>query len=125
MREVRTNNPAPTTSTLEGNADFAIAVQRCCAVIGIAADPDRQLPRDLMRLAEHRIIVPPLDAPAVATVIEAVTGRHPGALDGKLVRHVTLETLTIAVSNREAHHDNGIAMSKAASDKITPSISVC
>jgi ATP-dependent Zn protease len=85
------------TRTSEDNADFAIAVQRCCAVIGIAADPDHQLPRDLVRLAEHRIVVPPLDAPAIATVIEAVTGRHPGALDDEFVRHVTLETLTIAV----------------------------
>jgi hypothetical protein len=79
------------------NGDFAAAVQWRCAVLGIAADPDRLLPRDLVRLADYRIVVPPLDGSAVAAVIEAVTGRHPGAVDNDLARRVTLEALTIAV----------------------------
>ena len=79
------------------DAEFAAAVQRRCAVVGIAADADRLLPRGLVRLAEHRIVVPALDAWAVAAVIEAVTGRHPGAVSDDLARRATLEALAIAV----------------------------
>ena len=79
------------------DAELAAAVQRRCAILGIAADADRLLPRGLVRLAEHRIVVPALDATAVAAVIEAVTGRRPGAVDDELARRVTLEALAIAV----------------------------
>jgi DNA polymerase III delta prime subunit len=79
------------------SAEFAAAVQRRCAVIGIAANPESQLPRDLVRLAEHRIVVPTLDASAIAAVIEAVTGRRPDAVDDELVRRTSLQALNIAV----------------------------
>jgi cell division protease FtsH len=79
------------------DAEFAAAIQRRCAVIGIAADADHLLPRGLVRLAEHRIVVPAIDASTVAAVIEAVTGRHPGVVDDDLGRRATLETLAIAV----------------------------
>jgi cell division protease FtsH len=79
------------------NGNLAAAVQWRCAIVGIAADPDRLLPRDLLRLAEHRIVLPSLDGAAIGAVIEAVTGRHPGAVDDALARQVTLETLMIAV----------------------------
>ena len=79
------------------NGDLAAAVQWRCAILGIAADPDRLLPRDLMRMADHRIVLSPLDGSAVAAVIEAVTGRHPGPVDNDLARRVNLEALTIAV----------------------------
>jgi cell division protease FtsH len=79
------------------DTEFAAAVQRRCAIIGIAADADRLLPRGLVRLAEHRIVVPALDASAVAAVIEAVTGRRPGAVDDDLARRATLEALAMAV----------------------------
>jgi cell division protease FtsH len=75
---------------------IAAAVQLRCSLVGIAADPSH-LPLELVSLAEHRIVVPPLDSTAIATVIEAVTGRHPGAIDQQLGRHATLEALAIAV----------------------------
>jgi DNA polymerase III delta prime subunit len=84
-------------STTPDNGDFAAAVQWRCAILGIAADPDRLLPPDLVRLADYRIVVPPFDGSAVAAVIEAMTGRHPGPVDNDLARRVTLEALTIAV----------------------------
>jgi cell division protease FtsH len=87
----KAKKPAP------GNARFAAAVQQRCAIIGIATDPDRLLPPDLVRLADHRVVVPPLDDATIAAVIEAVTGRHPGHVDDALARRVTLEALTIAV----------------------------
>jgi cell division protease FtsH len=80
-----------------GNAEFAAAVQRRCSIIGIAAEPDRLLPPHLARMAEHRIVLGRLDGPAIATVIEVITGRHPGALDDDLAKITTLEALNIAV----------------------------
>ena len=79
------------------DAEFAAAVQRRCAVIGIAVEADSLLPRGLVRIAEHRIVVPAIDASSVAAVIEAVTGRRPGAVDDELARRATLEALAIAV----------------------------
>jgi cell division protease FtsH len=81
---------------LAGGAEFAAAVQLRCPIVGIAVDP-KGLPKELVSLAEHRILVPPLDGAAIATVIKAVTGRHPGAVDEDLARRVTLEMLSIAV----------------------------
>jgi len=80
-----------------GNAEFAAAVQRRCAIIGIAAEPDRLLPPHLVRMAEHRVVVGRLDGPAIAAVIEAITGRHPGAVDDDLAKSTTLEFLNVAV----------------------------
>jgi cell division protease FtsH len=68
----RTDEAKP-RKALAGGAEFAAAVQLRCAIIGIAAD-SRQLPRELVSLAEHHIVVPPLDSAAIAAVIEAVTG---------------------------------------------------
>ncbi|MDB5533597.1 MAG: ATPase central domain protein, partial [Hyphomicrobiales bacterium] len=80
-----------------GNAEFAAAVQRHCSIVGIAAEPDRLLPPHLARMAEHRIVLGRLDGPAVAKVIEAISGRHPGAVDDGLAKVTTLEALNIAV----------------------------
>jgi ATP-dependent Zn protease len=80
-----------------GNVEFAAAVQRRCSIIGIASDHERLLPPHLVRMAEHRIVVGRLDGPAVAAVIEAVTGRHPGMIDEQLAKGTTLEALNIAV----------------------------
>ncbi len=81
----------------DGNAEFAAAVQRRMAIVGIAADPDRTLPPHLVRMAEHRIVLGRLNGPAIARTIEAITGRHPGAIDDDLAKIITLEDLNIAV----------------------------
>jgi hypothetical protein len=81
----------------DGNAEFASALQRGFAVLGICADRHRALPRDLSRMADHRIVVPPLDADAIAVVIEAITGRRPEPLDPEFGRRVKLTDLAIAV----------------------------
>lgn len=80
-----------------GSAEFAAAVQRRCAIIGIASEPDRLLPPLLVRMAEHRIALGRLDGPAIAAVIEAITVRHPGPVDDNLAKSTTLEMLNIAV----------------------------
>ncbi len=80
-----------------GNSAFAAACQVQRAIIGIAADPDRLLPSDLVRLADYRIVLPPLDAETVAAVIEAVTGRKPAAIDHELARNTSIGTLMACV----------------------------
>ena len=92
---------------------FAAAVQLRCAIVGIASNPDLALPRTLVDLAEFRIVLPSLDGAAVGAVIEAITGRHPGAVDDALARRVTLEQLMIAV-----RADLGAARSLARLEKL-------
>jgi ATP-dependent Zn protease len=94
---VRRGEQKPRKAGKDGNAEFAAAVQRRCAIIGIANEPDRLLPPHLVRMAEHRIVLGRLDGPAIAAVIEAVTGRHPGAIDNKLACSTTLEVLNLTV----------------------------
>ncbi len=50
-----------TKKSASDNAEFAAAVQWRSAIIGIATDPDRLLPPNLVRLANCRIVVPPFD----------------------------------------------------------------
>jgi hypothetical protein len=92
----RTDQAKP-RKALAGGAEFAAAVQLRCAIIGVTADAN-QLPRELVGLAGHRIVVPPLDGVAIGAVIAAVTGRHPSTqMDEKHASRVTLEALSIAV----------------------------
>ena len=74
---------------------FAAAIQMRAAIIGIAEHAD-QLPRGLDCLAEHRVVVPPIDAEVVAEVIEAVTGVRPSAIED-FKAQVTLEMLSTAI----------------------------
>ena len=78
-------------------AEFATAVRRNCAIIAITTEPDRLLPREIVRLADTTIVIPRLDGEAIAQVIAAVTGRHPGALDERLAASVTFDALNLAV----------------------------
>jgi cell division protease FtsH len=81
---------------LSGDAEIAAAVQLRCSIVGVAADPNL-LPSELLSLAEHRIVVPPLNNAAIAAVIEAVTGRLPDEIDDRLARRATPQILSIAI----------------------------
>jgi cell division protease FtsH len=91
----RTDEAKPRKAWADG-AGIAAAVQLRCSLVGITADPGH-LPPELVSLAEHRIVVPPIDGAVIATVIEAVTGRTPDTIDDRLARRATLEALSIAV----------------------------
>lgn len=81
-----------------GNAAVAHALQSRVALIGIAAEPKRQLPRDLMRACEHRVELHNLDPVGIALVIEALTGTCPTtAVDPDLVRLCDLSDLALAI----------------------------
>jgi cell division protease FtsH len=91
------SDEASSRQTAANSAAFAAAIQLRCAIIGITSDLSL-LPRELVSLAEHRIVVPPLDARAIGAVIEAITGKHPSAqIDEKTASRATLEVLSIGV----------------------------
>ena len=93
----RPNESKSRRAVKDGNTEFAAAVQRRCAIIGIASEPDRLLPSHLVRMAEHRIVLHRPDGRAITAVIEAITGCHPGVADDDLAKSITLEALNIAV----------------------------
>ena len=80
-----------------GNLMVASALHARVPIVGVAPDPTRQLPRDLLRAAEHRIVLPGLDESGLDLVIEAATGRCPTRrIDPDLVRTVDIADLPIA-----------------------------
>ncbi|MFK4506505.1 hypothetical protein LPJ38_29600 [Bradyrhizobium daqingense] len=86
------------TSSKEDDEALAIAMRLRCATIGIGT-PFGKLPKSLLRLAEHRVIVPPIDAAVLAEVIEAVTGTRPVAVDASIAARATINHLAIAVND--------------------------
>lgn len=60
-----------------GNDDVGGALHRRIPLVGIAPDPKRHLPRDLLRAAEHHLMLPNLDESALHLVIETVVGVRP------------------------------------------------
>lgn len=84
------------SSSEEENEAVAIAMRLRCATIGIGTAFGK-LPKTLVRLAEHRVVVPPIDAAVVADVMEAVTGTRPTAIDASMATRTTINDLAIAV----------------------------
>lgn len=81
-----------------GNDIVADALHARAPVFGVAPDPRRHLPRDLLRACEHHLSLGALDASAIALVIEAVTGRPPFApIDEQVVRALEFSDLTLAI----------------------------
>jgi cell division protease FtsH len=81
-----------------GNATVADALHASATVVGIAPDPDQQLPSYLVRAADHRLSLGSLDASGIALVIEAVTGCAPtGGIDERVAAAVDLTELTLSI----------------------------
>ncbi len=86
----------------KGNETVASALHGQGPIIGIAPDPRRHLPRDLMRTSEHHLVLGDLDESAVALVIEAVTGQAPqAALRPELVRAIEISDQQLAVRKNQ------------------------
>jgi len=80
-----------------GNLMVATALYARVPIVGVAPDPMRQLPRDLLRAAEHRIVLRGLDRSGLSLVIEAVIGGCPTRqIDPDLVRTLEIADLPIA-----------------------------
>ncbi|TGU93227.1 AAA family ATPase [Mesorhizobium sp. M00.F.Ca.ET.151.01.1.1] len=81
-----------------GNDAVADALHARSTIIGIAPDPRRQLPRDLMRSAEFHLVLPEIDQSALSLVIEAVTGKRPEQLiDAAAIRMLDIADLVLAL----------------------------
>jgi ATP-dependent Zn protease len=81
-----------------GNEEIADALHGRLTIIGIAPEPRRQLPRDLMRSAEYRLVLPEMDQSALALVIEAVTGKRPERqIDPAAIRLLDVADLVLAL----------------------------
>ena len=93
---VFTEPTKPKSSANEDEEAVAIAMRLRCPIIGIATALGR-LPKALIRLAEHRVVVPPIDATVVADVVEAVTATRPTNIDASMAARVTIKDLAIAV----------------------------
>lgn len=81
-----------------GNDAIANALHARSTIVGIAPDPKRQLPRDLMRSAEYHLVLPEMDQSALALVIEAVTGKRPErSFDPAAIRLLDVADLVLAL----------------------------
>ena len=81
-----------------GNDIVRATLQARVPFVGIAPDPKRELPRDLVRAAEAKLVLPHFDTTALALVIEAVVGGPPTRdLDEALVRTLDVGDLSIAL----------------------------
>ncbi|MFC3326130.1 AAA family ATPase [Mesorhizobium cantuariense] len=81
-----------------GNDSVADAMHARSTIIGVAPDPRRQLPRDLMRSAEFHLVLPEIDQSALLLVIEAVTGKRPGrSIDPAAIRLLDIADLVLAL----------------------------
>jgi len=77
---------------------LANALQTRVLIVGVATDPNRQLPTDLVRAADYRLSLAPLDQEGLALVIGAIAGHAPTVrLDDMLAREVDVSDLRIAV----------------------------
>ena len=80
-----------------GNAAVGIGLQMRCPIIGIAANAEHILPRDLIRVADHRVVLSSIDAAAIASVVTAITGKSPTTVDPGIAGRATLSDLILAV----------------------------
>ncbi|WP_424631796.1 AAA family ATPase [Bradyrhizobium sp. SYSU BS000235] len=87
----------------KGNELVVSAIHELRQIIGIAPEPQRYLPRDLMRAADLHLVLGNLDESALRLVIEAVTGTTPtGPIDHDLVSVVDVGDLPLAIRKRQS-----------------------
>lgn len=81
----------------EGNATVAATLAAGGSVLGISQAPERHLPADLLRVADVRLIMPPLDAGRLAEVVTLVAGAPPTELiDDRLATRCCPTDLALA-----------------------------
>ena len=101
-----------------GNDTVASALHARAPLVGVAPDPRRHLPRDLIRASEHHLSLGQLDASAIALVIEAVTGRPPNVtIDEQLVRAADIADLALSVRSDRTANDCVQRLEKIVSTK--------
>jgi cell division protease FtsH len=79
------------------NPDIVLSLNRRDLIVGIAPDPKRHLPSALLRTAEYRLSISPLDEQALRLILEAITGMvHAGPIDADLIRATDISDLSLA-----------------------------
>jgi hypothetical protein len=70
-------------------------------VVGIAPDPERHLPKALVRAADFHLAIGDIDESAIALVIEAVTGRKPDSTSlAGWTGTISIDDLNLAIHRR-------------------------
>jgi cell division protease FtsH len=88
----------PVRTKDSGNPTVADALHASAMVVGIASDPDKELPSYLVRAADHRLSLGSLDASGIALVIEAVTGHLPAdEIEERLLRAIDISDLILSI----------------------------
>ena len=96
MRFVRTGTEKSHRHDV-GNADVAHAVTAGAPVVGFASNPARYLPNDLVRAADHRIVIPRLDGTMLAAIAGSTTGASCAhTLADDVCRRITPDDLRLA-----------------------------
>lgn len=111
-----------------GNNAIAEALHAGIPAVGVAPDPRRHLPRDLLRAAEHHLTLGQIDESAISLVIEAVTGTRPTAtISNQMVRATDISDLVLAIRADRTANDclsrlEQIVMTKGIFDHKGPAL---
>jgi cell division protease FtsH len=80
------------------NHTIVDALHASTAIVGIAPDPEAQLPSHLLRVTDHRLSLGHLGASGVTLVIEAVTGARPTVpIEEQLARSLDLIGIVLCI----------------------------
>lgn len=102
-----------------GNDAVGDAVQAGRTVVGIAPDPGRSLPADLLRACDVRLDVGTLDPTAIARVVASVTGTTPRTRVGAAsARLCDPNDLRLAVTGRRGPDGSTAALRRILAAKV-------
>jgi cell division protease FtsH len=105
----------------KGNDLVISAVLENRPVIGVSPDPQRFLPRDLVRATDFNLMLGELDNTCLALVIEAVTGALPkSTIDPTMLNAIDMNDLCLAVRKNETPEDCLERLRKIIRAKLVP-----
>lgn len=110
----------------DGNLAVRRALSRGQPVVGISTNPDRHLPAELIRAAEHRLQAPELDAASLTAVANLLTGKLPTRpVTDQQARALTVADLALAArpdEDPDAFLERALAL--AAARTRTPTLTL-
>ncbi|WP_431858745.1 AAA family ATPase [Azospirillum sp.] len=80
-----------------GNEGVSAALSAGRSIFGFSPTPERHLPRDLLRVADVRAVIPPLGAQSLTEVVTSLVGTPPSLpIPDELCRFIVVEDLRLA-----------------------------
>ncbi|NUB04666.1 AAA family ATPase [Azospirillum sp. Vi22] len=80
-----------------GNQAVSAALSAGRSIVGFSPAPERHLPRDLLRVADLRAVIPPLDAHSFREAVTSLVGTPPSlSISNELCRLIAVEDLRLA-----------------------------